>query len=76
VRLTKEGGYIDLKELSWNDAQFEQGQIVKLKEVPFKVKLFKLVASNGDIEWVITNNLSCDSADFIQDENAMRWQVE
>ena len=72
VSLTKEGGYIDLKELSWNDAQFEQGQIVKLKEVPFKMKLFKLVASNGDIEWVITNNLSCDSADFIQDENTMR----
>lgn len=27
------------------------------KEVPFSVKPFKLVAPNGDIEWVITNCL-------------------
>ena len=28
-----------------------------IKKVPFKVKLFKLVAINGDIAWVITNDL-------------------
>ena len=33
------------------------GVIVKLKKVPFKVKLFKLVAKNGDIDWLITNEL-------------------
>jgi hypothetical protein len=27
--------------------------MVKLKEVPFKVRLFKVVAANGDIDWVI-----------------------
>jgi hypothetical protein len=31
--------------------------IVKLKKIPFKVKLFKLVATNGDIDWIITNDL-------------------
>jgi len=29
--------------------------MVKLKEVPFKVQLFKVVATDGDIDWVITN---------------------
>jgi DDE superfamily endonuclease len=76
VSLTKEGGYIHLQELEWNEEQLNEGQIIKLKEVPFLVKLFKLVASNGDIEWVITNDLSFHSADFIQHENAVRWQVE
>jgi hypothetical protein len=28
---------------------------VKLKEVPFKVQLFKVVATDGDIDRVITN---------------------
>ena len=33
------------------------GVLVKLKEVPFHVRLFKLVAPDGDIDWVITNDL-------------------
>jgi len=51
--------------------------VVKLKEVPFKVRLFKLVAPNGDIDWVITN---CPdetlTAQVAQDANDVRWQVE
>ena len=50
---------------------------MKLKEVPFKVRLFKLVATNGDIDWVITN---CPdetvTAQVAQDANDVRWQVE
>ncbi len=76
VSITKEGGYVSLLELEWSEEQLNQGQVIKLKEVPFKVKLFKLVAANGDIEWVITNNLSSNSVQFIQNENAVRWQVE
>ena len=30
------------------------GLSVKLKEAPFMVKFFKIVAQNGDIDWVIT----------------------
>ena len=31
---------------------------IRLKAVPFAVKRFKLVATNGNIEWVMTNNLT------------------
>jgi hypothetical protein len=30
---------------------------VKLKDAPFKVQLFKVDATNGNIDWVITNCL-------------------
>jgi len=32
------------------------------------VRLFKLIATNGNIEWVITNDLEQDWAQVIQDE--------
>jgi hypothetical protein len=52
-------------------------ELVKLKEVPFKVRLFKLVAPNGDIDWVITNNPDeTVTAQVVQDANELRWQVE
>jgi len=78
VSLSKEGGYIHLAQIEWSEAQLLSGIIVKLKEMPFKVRLFKIVATNGDIEWVITNGDRPDdtSAHSVQEENEGRWQVE
>lgn len=77
VSLSKEGGYIHLDEIEWTADRLVQGLIVKLKEVPFKVRLFKVVASNGDIDWVITNDLAETVTTHVaQDANAVRWQVE
>ncbi|MGZ4970859.1 MAG: IS701 family transposase, partial [Methylobacter sp.] len=51
--------------------------VVKLKKVPFKVKLFKLVAPNGDIDWLITNELDDHlTVQVAQEANEVRWQVE
>jgi hypothetical protein len=47
VSLSKEGGYIHLQQIEWSEAQLRSGIIVKLKEMPFKVRLFKVVATNG-----------------------------
>ncbi|TRX03847.1 transposase, partial [Candidatus Methylobacter oryzae] len=53
------------------------GVVVKLKKVPFKVKLFKLVAPNGDIDWLITNELDDNlTTQVAQHANDVRWQVE
>ena len=54
VSLSAEDGYLHLDEIDWNNERLAHGIIVKLKKVPFKVRLFKLVAINGDIDWVIT----------------------
>ncbi len=76
VSLSKETGYGHLDEIEWTDERLEQGVMVKLKKVPFRVRLYKLVTPNGDIDWVITNSDASLSANDVQDENAKRWQVE
>jgi hypothetical protein len=77
VSLSKEEGYIHLDQIEWTPERLHNGVLVKLKEVPFKVRLFKLVATNGDIDWVVTN---CPdetlTAQVAQDVNDVRWQVE
>ena len=77
VSLSKAGGYIHLQDIEWTEHRLTYGVPVKLKEVPFKVQLFKVVAPNGDIEWVITNHPEGTfTTPDIQDENAERWQIE
>ena len=77
VSLSKEEGYIDLDEIEWSEKQLEFGIIVKIKKVPFKVKLFKLVAKNGDIDWLITNELDENlTIDVAKKTNNVRWKVE
>jgi Transposase DDE domain len=77
VSLSKETGYQDLEAIEWTKETLISGHLVRIREVPFWLKLFKLVATNGDIEWVITNNLTEDftrlrAVEAIQ----VRWQVE
>lgn len=81
VSLSKEGGYIHLEKIEWSEEQLKGGIVVKLKELPFLVRLFKVVATNGDIEWVITNAHRGDrpgetTMHTVQQENGVRWQVE
>lgn len=77
VSLSKETGYIHLQDIEWTQQRLQAGVTVKLKEVPFKVQLFKVVATNGDIESVITNHPEGTfTTSDIQNENAVRWQIE
>ena len=77
VSLSKEDGYIHLDEIEWTAERLQSGVMVKLKEVPFKVRLFKLVATNGDIDWVITNSSDETlTTPVVQNANDVRWQIE
>jgi len=77
VSLSKEGGYIHLEEIDWTEERLQQGVLVKLKKVPFKVKLFKVVAQDGDIDWIITNDLDeTVTTQVVQEADEVRWQVE
>ena len=77
VSPSKEAGHIHLDQIEWTPDRLQNGVIVKLKEVPFKVRLFKLVATNGDIDWVITNDSDETlTAQVAQNANDVRWQVE
>jgi len=77
ISLSKEAGYIHLQDIDWTPERLKNGVRVKLKEVPFLVKLFKVVAKNGDIDWVITNDPAPDlTSDIVRGRNAVRWDVE
>ena len=72
-----EEGYVHLDTLEWTEQRLLQGVIVKLKKVPFNVKRFKLVAKNGDIDWVITNDLDETlTTPVVKATNNLRWKVE
>ncbi len=51
MSVDRDKGYQHLDELVFTDKTTVSGLKVKLKEVPFLVKLFKIVAPNGDIDW-------------------------
>jgi hypothetical protein len=77
VSLSKEAGYIHLDTIEWTPERLQNGITVKLKEVPFFVKLFKLVAKDGDIDWLITNDPAADlTTSIVRGRNDVRWDVE
>ena len=77
VSLSKEQGYSHLEDLDWTSDRLAHGVSVKLTAVPFKVRLFKLVAPDGDIDWVIINDLEeTVTAQVAEDSSDVRWQVE
>ena len=77
VSIAKEDGYIHLQDSEWTPERLRTGISIKLKEVPFLVKLFKLVAKNGDIDWVITNDPATDrTTTIVRGRNDVRWDVE
>jgi hypothetical protein len=77
VSLSKAQGYMHLEDLEWTPDRLTHGVLVKLKEVPFYVRLFKLVAPDGDIDWVITNDLAeTVTAQVAEESSDVRWQVE
>jgi DDE family transposase len=77
ISITKEEGYIHLQDIDWTTERLENGISVKLKDLPFLVKLFKIVATDGDIDWVITNDPVTDlTTTVVRGRNDVRWDVE
>lgn len=77
IGLDEEEGYLHLAKINWTSTQLQHGITVKLQKVPFKVKLFKLVTTNDDIDWVITNDLDSKiTAQVAQKASDVRWEIE
>lgn len=77
VSLSKEQGYVHLEAVAGTPERMTHGVLVKWKEVPFTVRLFKLVALDGDIDWVLTNDPDETlTAQVAEDASDVRWQVE
>ena len=78
VSLSKAEGYIHLTDIDWTPKRQRSGVTVHLKDVPFPIQLFKIVSKKGDIDWVITNEVSQSSltTDVLRARCDVRWQVE
>jgi len=64
--------------LSWSADEQEHGKTVHLKSFPkgHRLKLFRLVLSTQRTDYVVTNDLSQNSADDVQTVCAIRWKIE
>jgi DDE superfamily endonuclease len=77
VSLSKETGYQSLQSISWDMEALQNGLLIKLKEVPFLVKLFLIVHPHGDKEYVITNYMGEDLLiTHVENTKAIGWQIE
>ncbi|MDQ3398635.1 MAG: transposase [Deinococcota bacterium] len=84
VHESAKSAYLHLQKIEWTPQTLEEGLLVKLKELPFAVRLFKIVAPNGDIEWLITNGSHTGqnekpprlTAHDVKKKNAVRWHIE
>ena len=77
VRLSKETAYQSLSSVDVSAAVWNAGLEVRIQQVPFPVYLFKVVAPDGSIEWLITNTrpagLTQQKAEQI---HRNRWHIE
>ncbi len=70
--------YKQIEQLSWSTEEQQQGKLIKIKNFPSdkKVKLFRVTVSTDRTDYIVTNDLSQNSTDEVQEVNAVRWKVE
>jgi hypothetical protein len=82
VSVSRDTGYQHLSELVFNEQTLVTALPVKLKEVPFLVKLFnraagRILTPEGNIEWIITKDVGPSTNVFVaENNNPSRWQIE
>jgi hypothetical protein len=70
--------YQAVSQLNWDQTTLEQGKLVKVKGFPgsTKVKLFCVQVSTNRTDYVVTNDLTQNSADGVRKASAIRWKIE
>jgi hypothetical protein len=70
--------YQQIENLSWEKTELTQGKIIKIKKFPAtkKVKLFRVTVSTDRTEFIVTNDISQNSTEVVQQVCKVRWKVE
>jgi hypothetical protein len=70
--------YARVDSLSWTEDEQQYGKLIHIKSFPkdHRVKLFRLVLSTQRTDFVVTNDLSQDSTDAVQQVSDIRWKIE
>jgi hypothetical protein len=66
--------YQRVDELDWSEEELKKGKLIKIKGFPknCKVKLFRVVVHSRRTEWIVTNDLSRDSAHGAREVRGVR----
>jgi len=78
VNQSPDDPYQRVDALMWSQDERETGKMVHLKKFPkgHQLKLFRIALSTQRTDYVVTNDLSQDSADATREESAIRWKIE
>ena len=70
--------YRHVADLEWSEQELQSGKLLKIRGFPkdYKVKLFRVEVSSHRTDWVVTNDLTCDSTQSAQQACALRWKIE
>lgn len=70
--------YRRVDALDWSAGELKQGKLAKIKGFPkdYKAKLFRVAVCSNRPEWVVTNDLSQDSAQDAREVRGVRWKIE
>ena len=70
--------YQHVANLTSNAGERQHGKLIKIKGFPkaHKVKLFRVVLSPQRTDYVVTNDVTQDDTQAVQDAGALRWQIE
>ncbi len=70
--------YKSIEQLLWNEPDLKYGKLIKVKTFAQdkKVKLFRVIVSTDRTEYVVTNHITQNSTDDVQQVCAVRWKIE
>jgi hypothetical protein len=70
--------YRRIDSVEWTDIELQQGKLIKIKGFPanHKVKVFRVVLSTQRTDYVVTNEITQDNVEVVQDVCGFRWKVE
>ncbi|GET39518.1 hypothetical protein MiSe_42880 [Microseira wollei NIES-4236] len=70
--------YKSIASLDWNESEQTMGKVIKIKAFPKnkKVKLFRVIVSTDQTEFIVTNDWSQDSNDVVQEVCNFGWKIE
>jgi len=70
--------YCRVDSLAWSETEQQHGKLIHIKSFPkgHRVKLFRLVLSPQRTDYVVTNDLSQDATEAVQQVSGLRWKIE
>ena len=80
-RVDDSGGtqlYQRVDKLTWDAEALASGKLIKIRGFPRdkKVKLFRVTVSSHRTEFVVTNDLTQNSTEAVQEASGIRWKIE